>query len=267
MAGNITHSLQCHHATIRKIKDNSGHIEKRPVNLIMLVISGKLTYNIDGEILEAGSGDLLFLPQYSTCDWRTYGDVCVTLRVGFTFSEHFGEDENVMPLGNKIIKIPVNKNDYTVKFHRIINGYDSRLLSQRLGALAEIYDMLLLFNGSSMSTGGRIDAGVLYIDEHLFSDFYVEDAARECGLSLAQFRRLFKEKLGVTPVEYKNSLVMKKARSLLRSTDMTVAEIAASLGFDDIYSFSKFFKRNAGISPTEFRRDSTRPITSGAADG
>ena len=52
---------------------------------------------------------------------------------------------------------------------------------------------------------------------------------------------------------------MDRARELLRYSMMTVSEIAEELGFPEIYSFSRFFKKHAGRSPTAWRREQSLP--------
>lgn len=61
-------------------------------------------------------------------------------------------------------------------------------------------------------------------------------------------------KLGAkTPLQYIQERVMLEARRLLTYTDQSIKEIAITLGYDDIPSFSRFFKKNEGLSPTEFK--------------
>jgi iron complex transport system substrate-binding protein len=68
-------------------------------------------------------------------------------------------------------------------------------------------------------------------------------------------RREILEELGISPIEYKNRLRMEKARHLLLYTYNTVSEIAASLGFDSVYVFSRIFRQYNGLSPSSFRKN------------
>lgn len=253
-SSSITHSVTCLIAAERKMKNAHGSVENRVHSAFFMPTSDRIIYKFDGGTVEAERGDVVHLPKGSSYSYSFIGDTRSYLVINFEFSEHDGDGGERSALGKRISKVSVDENDYIVKFHNVINGYDSHMLTQRLRALAEICDMLSLFSGASYESRGRIDAGLSYIDEHKLDAVYIEDAARECGLSVAHFRRLFKEKMGISPLEYKNLLVMKMAKQLLYDVSLSITDIAETLKFDDIYSFSKFFKRNEGLSPEQFRR-------------
>ena len=64
---------------------------------------------------------------------------------------------------------------------------------------------------------------------------------------------LFKDRTGFAPIDYFLHMKVQKATQLLDFTEKTVKEIAAELGFDDPYYFSRLFKKIMSYSPTEFR--------------
>jgi transcriptional regulator GlxA family with amidase domain len=57
----------------------------------------------------------------------------------------------------------------------------------------------------------------------------------------------------VTPGEYLKSLVMREAEQMVKNTDYSFGEIAYTVGFSSLYSFSKAYKNYYGVSPTESR--------------
>lgn len=73
------------------------------------------------------------------------------------------------------------------------------------------------------------------------------------GLPPARFARMVKKLFGLTPSQYITKTRIAAASSLLRETERTVAEIAAACGFADHSSFTRAFRKVAGISPTQFR--------------
>jgi AraC-like DNA-binding protein len=73
------------------------------------------------------------------------------------------------------------------------------------------------------------------------------------GLSPSQLTALFRERLGVTPLQFQVQLRMTRARELLDGTDLPIAAVARDTGYDDPMYFSRQFTRIHGMSPTAYR--------------
>jgi AraC-like DNA-binding protein len=96
-------------------------------------------------------------------------------------------------------------------------------------------------------------AALQRFENHLSEPVLPADLASWSGLPAARFARLIKKFFGLTPSQYITKARIAAASSLLRESDHTVAEIAAACGFADHSSFTRAFRRVAGISPTQFR--------------
>ncbi|MCR2806460.1 AraC family transcriptional regulator [Paenibacillus soyae] len=81
----------------------------------------------------------------------------------------------------------------------------------------------------------------------------VDSIARTLGYHRSHLTKLFKEATGMSPMQYLNKVRMKKAETLLAG-DLTVAQVAASIGYNDPLFFTKQFRKWSGQSPTEYRR-------------
>ncbi|MFW5857377.1 MAG: helix-turn-helix domain-containing protein, partial [Planctomycetota bacterium] len=79
------------------------------------------------------------------------------------------------------------------------------------------------------------------------------DLAAEANLSPEHFARRFRKRYGASPIAYQHSLRIQAARVLLSSSDLLCKEIAARVGFSDIYAFSKAFRKATGLAPTAYR--------------
>ena len=78
--------------------------------------------------------------------------------------------------------------------------------------------------------------------------------AKSMNLSYTVFRKRFVHLTGTTPGKFRTGEIMKRACTSLINTNSALSEIAESLGFHDQFHFSRRFKQEFGLSPSEFRR-------------
>jgi len=93
-----------------------------------------------------------------------------------------------------------------------------------------------------------------YIDLHLGEELTLKSLASRCFYNPSYFSRVFKEKFGVSPVEYITRKRVDHAARLLCETDLTVDEISARSGFTDRSGFYRVFARYTGKTPSEYRK-------------
>ena len=92
-----------------------------------------------------------------------------------------------------------------------------------------------------------------FMQENISGSITVEKLAQFTHLHPNYFIRLFKQYFGSSPIKYFNNMKINAAKEYLQKSNCSIEEISKSLGFSDLYSFSKFFKNNVGISPSRFR--------------
>ena len=98
-----------------------------------------------------------------------------------------------------------------------------------------------------------LEAAVHYIHSNLFYPITVSEITAFLGVSQPYLFRIFKEKFSKSPKQYISDCKFTHAKKLLKETDMTVTQIAISVGFPDVLSFSKFFSAKEGRSPQSYR--------------
>ncbi len=81
------------------------------------------------------------------------------------------------------------------------------------------------------------------------ADFY----ARSCAMSRSRFYAAFRTVMGVTPLQYVTRSRVLHAQYLLRNTDLSVSEIAHTVGYPDELYFSRLFRKHTGVSPRGYR--------------
>lgn len=84
-------------------------------------------------------------------------------------------------------------------------------------------------------------------------DFNISEIAKQYGVSASWLIRLFNADLGMSPQKYLTYVRMKTAKTLLNSTK-PIAEIAVMLGYGDAFYFSRIFKKEEGMSPSQYRK-------------
>jgi AraC-like DNA-binding protein len=92
------------------------------------------------------------------------------------------------------------------------------------------------------------------IDQRNGGKITVEEIARQLGYTRGHLTQLFHSKTGVSIKPYIDQERIKTAKHLIQFSDRTLSEIAYYLGFSDLFSFSKFFKRISGESPRGFKK-------------
>ena len=98
----------------------------------------------------------------------------------------------------------------------------------------------------------KIAPALDYIAKNYNTPVRNEELAEIAGLSTVYFRKLFAEVMGSSPIAYVHALRIKKAKEMLKSDYGSITDIAQSLGYPNIYDFSRAFKKYTGVSPTKY---------------
>ncbi|MEM7182296.1 MAG: AraC family transcriptional regulator [Spirochaetota bacterium] len=93
-----------------------------------------------------------------------------------------------------------------------------------------------------------------YVKENLEEAITIEELAAEVNMSKFYFLREFKKETNHTPYQYLINLRIESAKTTLKQSEKSIAEVALELGFSDQSHFSKTFKRIVGASPGQFRK-------------
>ena len=94
-----------------------------------------------------------------------------------------------------------------------------------------------------------------YLQEHLAEEVSLSVLAEEFHLSAQYISQLFKNEIGVGFLTYLTNIRMERAKQLLLSTSLSIAEVSEQSGYGDYRVFTKVFKKSEGITPSQYRRD------------
>ena len=92
-----------------------------------------------------------------------------------------------------------------------------------------------------------------WLDENYAEDFSLSWLAEQNAMSPRTLIRRFKSATGESPLAYLQTVRIEVAKKMLEMSAQTIAEITQNVGYEDVSSFSKMFKRRVGLSPREYR--------------
>ena len=94
-----------------------------------------------------------------------------------------------------------------------------------------------------------------YMQEHLAEEISLAVLSEEFHLHPQYISQLFKNEIGVGFLAYLTNIRMEKAKKLLLSSSLSIAEVAEKSGYSDYRVFTKTFKKSEGITPSQYRRE------------
>ena len=212
--------------------------------LLHFVVSGKGYFSIENREYNVSAGDIFVIPPfietYYEADLKEPWDY---IWIGFTASQDFDI------LHNDIICLPGAARIFEEmkKCGTMTVGRTEFLCSKIWQLFAEILE-------KKEGKIGYIEKALNIIHSEYMSDISVQIIADRIGLERTYFSNLFKKEKGMSPKKYLLKYRMKQAADLIRNRDYTVSVTALSVGYSDVYIFSKMFKNYYGVSPLEFRK-------------
>ena len=132
------------------------------------------------------------------------------------------------------------------------NGYDAILdayFTLIIGKILKHYQIQKV--GISENKISKI---LYYCSKHYKESISIESVANALNISKSTVSHTFSSKLKIGFCQYLNSIRLTEARLLLRNTDMSITDIAQSVGFETIRTFNRAFLKDRGISPSQYRK-------------
>ena len=225
---------------------------KRDLYLIHYVISGKGYFN--GNQVNTGQGFLIkphtfehYYPDKNdpwTFLWITSQDTVIE-----DMFQTFAADESTQIFNYNYVT-DVRNLTYIIKQNHNKNYAPAKIL--------EIF--LNLFNRHENDTAVLkknieiyFEYAVNYIHSNIFRAIKVSELTHVLGITQPYLYRIFIYKCGQSPKQYIDNYKLKIARNMLLNSELSIGNIGNSVGFDDPLVFSRFFKKNFGVSPSKFR--------------
>lgn len=229
----------------------------RPCHNLVFMLCGSAEIVSENEKITLHAGELLYIPQgsYYSAKW-------IAEPKAVFHSLHFAFNAEHNPLQNRLAPVQkIDCNDFyelyslvkKIAERRFLNGADGFFA---LSAFFELFGKIserIAVNEKQNHTA--LSKAIKYIENNYKSKISVDKLAELCFLSTSRFYHLFKEKLGVSPIVYKNDVAIKHAaQELLYQPEKSIAAIAKDNGFSSVVYFERAFKKNIGKTPSEYRK-------------
>lgn len=100
----------------------------------------------------------------------------------------------------------------------------------------------------------QIAPALSYVKKHFSEDIRIQNLANVCNISESHFRRIFQECMNMAPNDYVNAVRVQEASKLLLKSHATMEEIAYRVGFGNVSTFNRNFKKIIGMTPYQWKR-------------
>ena len=216
---------------------------------LILVHSGECHFKDETGTLTAHANDVVYLPLGSRHILTLTGDSPAFYRLDFLL---YGTDGEPLFLSERptLLARGVSE-EFRTRVRALCE--ESPLNRDSLFLTEQVSFLLRTAAEQTKSEGAkRLQAAVCALHENFNEIPDVSHLAALSHLGTSRFYELFRQEYGCTPLAYRDSLLLDRAKALLRGGDLSVSEIATVLGFADAAYFSRFFKKMSGVAPQSF---------------
>lgn len=187
-----------------------------------------------GEIFNGGLFERCFLP-YKNGTIRFKNVISKDEQLNSCLEELF---ESLKKKGNLLLSLGIFVKFFSLLTNHVDDNKINKLSDKRYARQMEI-----------------LNTAFSYIHSHYNEVIMIEDLSSKCFMTKSHFCRIFKEVTGETPIYYINKLKINRAITLLTGSNLSIKEIANSLGFDDTAYFCRCFKKYTGLSTSSYLKE------------
>lgn len=228
--------------------DNPG----RQCNGFIIIEEGECEFTWNMSHCKLKKGSVIYLPYGSVHKMNSTSEELAFTRINFT--THYKDSEIFTFSESPYIMCSYFDSSIMAICHELNKLFlDATAIFMLKSKLYELFDKLDHIITSKENN--PIDIAVKYIEKHYTENFDCKKLVDLSYLSQASLYRAFKKHVSMTPIEYKNYLRIKQAKLMLQTEEYSINEIAAFLGFDSLYYFSRIFKSVTGKSPSMYRKN------------
>lgn len=242
---------------------------------MFFIQSGTGHYLVEGELVAIEEGDLLIINPGIRHQSRIAPETklpATEFCVAFSDVRFLGMPENTMPLPGgtflmhttgemrrKLVRLCASMQEENAMCRQgqyfMMKSY---LMQMILLVIREQFEPVERQKGYSFESVNKkyiVEQILNFFEEHYSDRISLEQIAENMYLSPFYISKIFKSETGDTPIRHLIDIRLEKAMELLKEGGTeSIQEVAASVGYDDAYHFSKLFKKKYGISPSQAKK-------------
>ncbi len=217
---------------------------KRTCWLLHYVVSGFGTFEIGGQVYTVTPGQIFVIPPFVETFYQAdEREPWSYIWIGFT------ADRDLPTPLPPVVDCPAAG----VVFERM--KACSRMKNGRNAYLCGcLWELFSLFMETGQPEDGAVEKALACMSYEYMTGITVGDIARRLNMDRSYFTKRFRQKMGVSPGKYLFTLRMERAADLMMRQGETPSRAAGAVGYGDLYTFSRMFKRHFGLSPREYLR-------------
>ncbi len=224
-----------------RVSNKKGDItvkEKREYSSIIFTYNGKIKFSNSNNTLYSDEVTAIYLPR--NC---SYTNICLQDADSYMFS-FVDSNENT-----DLINLHQLDEKTVSSYYSMIESYDWD--TENFKILSILYSIL---DASSANSKGSpyIKKAKTYIADNFNKNITIEDIARSIQISRTYLSKLFRLELNTSIYQYILKIRMEKALMMIKE-NRQISEVALSVGYNDIFQFSRAYKKYYGKSPKHFR--------------
>lgn len=239
----------------------------------VLILGGKGSFTLEDRVCPVRKGQLFyFYPGLVHSGDTDQDDPMHFYAVHFEF-DTVSVTEGRRAYGSAVKKLPLPGVSMVSNPHRCTEmlkglytawsekrpGYGMRCRSLLLAFIDEAVNRFYGDEPSHMNRM-RVDTAIDYMVSRFSQPMTLDDLCRQVKLSPTYFSFIFKQYTGYSPMQYLNRIRVDRAKDILLNSECRIRDAAVQAGFSDEFYFSRQFRKQEGISPTEFVRKYHRNI-------
>lgn len=243
------------------------------------ILSGKGKYLIEGTEYDVESGDIVICNPgvMHTHIVVNPKEPTIEFIAGFTDFQFKNMAPNSIELqnGGYIVHMSSEaKQEISMHCYAMIAEKESNQVGRYFMFKTHLMQMLLLVvreilevekesqkgcNFESYNKSYAVNRIINYLNENYENKISLEQIAHNIYLSPVYISKIFKEETGESPINYLIKIRLEKAKDILLNSDSgSIKSIANQVGYDDVYHFSKLFKKYYGYSPLYYKKNANR---------